>query len=420
MWCRRALVLLAGLAGLLMACRPTPTSRAAPLVHSAYVWKQGWDARAEKGLARDVIPAAITELNVLVGECGLAGGARVVRVPWDAVKASSRRISLSVRAGSKFGKNGSLWGNLEEGFGLLTKGLKAAREAGVRVEGVQVDFDCPTRLLGEYAAQVRKLRPGLGEGVALSITTLPSWLGASDFSTLIGEVDGWTLQLHGTSKPSLSRPTPLFDATQALAWIDQARRLDKPFRVALPSYAYLACFSEKGAFLGMRAEGGGGLPEGTASTQCLPSRPSEVLAVLKALNDGHYDKVLAVDWYRLPLPGDTQVWTAKGLGQVIAGQSLGEALKVELDRQGALTDLTLVNPTEQPLPLTGVRVTWEESAKLVAADGVSDWEAEQLEGGQGGRFRLRAGAGFLAPGARRVIGWIRLTEASEVKAEGER
>ena len=412
---RRPAAILLGLIAIVSGCGRVPEPRQIPLTHAAYVWKQGWDERAATGLSAQVIPEQITELTVLVGECGLAGGTRTVQVPWKAVAASGRRIALAVRVGSRYGANESIWTNLDVGLGLLSKGLSSAREAGLTVTGVQVDFDCPTRLLGVYATYLRAARGrGQLDGIALSITTLPSWLDAPAFKDLIGVVDSWTLQVHGTAKPSLKNPKPLFSAELALGWIDQACHLNKNFRVALPTYAYLACFSDKGSYLGMVAEGSGGLIEGTATTQCLPSRPEEVAKVLEVLKDAHYNKVIAIDWYRLSLPGDVQAWTIKGLGQVLTGKAMDCSLRIDLLRQGALTDITVVNPTEQPLPLPAILAEWDTPAQLFGADGTTDWQAN--DNGNSVRFERRPGTGFLAAGERRVVGWIRLNKDQPVRA----
>jgi hypothetical protein len=410
---RLSTAILFGLMALAVGCGRAPEPRQTPLTHTAYVWKQGWDERAATGLSAQVIPEQITELSVLVGECGLAGGTRTVQVPWKALVASGRRVALAVRVGSRHAPSGSIWKNLDDGLGLLSKGLIAAKEAGVTVTGVQVDFDCPTRLLGDYAIHLREARSRIG-GMPLSITTLPSWLDAPAFKELVGAVDSWTLQVHGTAKPSLKNPKPLFSAELALGWIDRACRLNKNFRVALPTYAYLACFSDKGTFLGMVAEGSGGLIEGTATTQCLPSRPEEVAKVLEALKDADYNKVIAIDWYRLPLPGDVQTWTVKGLGQVLTGKAMDCSLRIDLLRQGALTDITVVNPTEQPLPLPEILAEWDNPAQLFGADGTTDWEAK--DNGNSVRFARRPGMGFLAAGERRVVGWIRLNKDQPVRA----
>ena len=391
--------------GLLVGCEPTPEPRAAPLVPSAYVWKQGWNPAAAAGLAPEVIPAAITELNILVGECGLSGGNRAVAVPWEAVRASGRAIAVSVRIGSHRTAKTTPLDNLDQGLALARKGLAAAEAAGVDVRELQIDFDCPTRLLADYAAWIHKAKEALGD-VRLTVTTLPTWLDSEDFEAVVNAADGWTLQVHGTERASLEDPKPLIDGDRAIGWIRQANRLGRPYRVALPSYSYLACFHANGRYLGMRAEGGG-LPQGTAQVVHLPADPGEVAKVLRSLQDGRNGLVQAVDWYRLPLPGDSQIWTIKGLGEVIAARPLDGDLRTELRRQGALTDILLHNPTEQPLPIPSVRVTWQ-GAGLAGADATLMWEARRGTGEV--IFQRHPAAGFLPPGGTMVVGWVRLSE----------
>jgi hypothetical protein len=145
-----ALVLLAGMLGML-SCAPSPQPRNVLLTHSSYVWKQGWNARSNSELAGMELPSKLTALNVLVGECGLSSGRRSVRPPWKELLALGRPLSLSVRIGTRKAvlKTGEL--DLTEGFDLLLAGLAEARAAEITVASLQVDFDCPERLLAAYA-----------------------------------------------------------------------------------------------------------------------------------------------------------------------------------------------------------------------------------------------------------------------------
>ena len=120
-----ALVLIAGMLGML-SCAPSPQLRIIPLTHSAYVWKQGWNARMTSELAGMELPSKLTALNVLVGECGLSSGRRAVRPPWKELSAHGRPLSLSVRIGTRKAvlKTGEL--DLAEGFDLLLAGLAEA------------------------------------------------------------------------------------------------------------------------------------------------------------------------------------------------------------------------------------------------------------------------------------------------------
>ena len=71
----------------------------------------------------------------------------------------------------------------------------------------------------------------------------------------------------------------------------------------------------------------------------------------------------------------------------------------------------LGRPTEQPLALPVVQVHWA-GAGWVGADAAVGWEASPVTGDLQ-RFAVDPRAGFLAPGERRVLGWLRLTRPAD-------
>ncbi len=380
------------------------------LSQAAYVWRQGWDAAAVASLAPAELPPEVEALIVLVGECGLGHPPRAVRPPWPQLRATGRPVSLAVRIGTGSALGGAAEPDLQPGFALLREGLAAAHAAGLTVTQVQVDFDCPERLLSAYAERLQAFKRS-APGLAVTITALPSWLSAPGGGTLLKSVDGFTLQVHATQRPKAQEPARLVSARAALRWIAQAEALARrPFRVALPTYAYVACYARAGTFLGVRAESRE-LPAGTAFTQLMPAETAEVAEVLAVLKSGRHPLVRGVDWFRLPFPGDRQNWTRAGLGQVVRGESLADRCRVELRAQGALTDLVVYNPTEQPLALPPVQVRWTGAA-WVGADAALGWEVAP-PAGDAVRFTVDPRAGFLAPGERRVLGWLRLTQPAE-------
>lgn len=398
------LVLIAGMLGML-SCAPSPQPRTIPLSHSAYVWKQGWDTRTIRELSEMEIPAALEALNVLVGECGLSSGRRSMRPPWKELAAHGRPLSLSVRIGTRkaVGQTGGI--DLAEGFDLLLSGLAAARTSEIRVVSLQVDFDCPERLLSAYAREIRAFK-SKSDGLPVTITTLPSWLDADGFAELIAAADGWTLQLHGTSRPKLGERNELFSDRAALRWTNQARRFGRPFRVALPTYAYLACFGKHGEYLGMHAEQSG-FPTGTFQTIPLPADPRQVQAYLRALEDARFGLVVGVDWFRLPFPGDRQNWTMRGLGDILAGRLAHSGLELKTEQRGGLHDLSVINSGDHPVPLPSVSVEWSKG-RFVAADATYAWQAHVTSDAVTfSQHRLKE---FLAPGERRIIGWLRIDE----------
>src|SRR5262249_2448283 len=65
-----------------------------------------------------------------------------------------------------------------------------AERAGLQVIGVQVDFDCPTQTLPEYAQLLQQLHAALRPSFpALSITALPTWYGSRNISGVLQAVD---------------------------------------------------------------------------------------------------------------------------------------------------------------------------------------------------------------------------------------
>lgn len=406
---RRWPVLLLGLALGVAGCREQAAPRPAPLTHAAYVWRQGWDPAAVASLADRTWPAGLTELNILVGECGLGPTGRRVHPPWPALRGTAKALSLSVRIGTRQALGGPAEPDLSEGMTLLRQGWAEARAAGATVASVQVDFDCPSRLLPAYAERIAAAKRAWPE-VRVTVTTLPTWLKEPGFARLIAAADGWTLQLHGTERPNLAKPSPLFAEAPALRWVEHAESFGRPFRLALPTYAYLACYSSAGAYLGVRAESAD-LPAGTARTQVLPADPAQVVGLLRRLEDRRHALVLGIDWFRLPFPGDRQNWTMAGWAQVIARQGIPNECSPELKVEGALADVAVINPTGQPLPMPTVELAWAD-ARLQGADATASWVAAPR--GEGLIFRPHPLAGFLAPGERRVVGWVRLTEARPV------
>ncbi|MCX6918384.1 MAG: DUF3142 domain-containing protein [Verrucomicrobia bacterium] len=412
--CRLRLFLLACLC-VSAGCRREELPAFQGLAQAAYVWRQGWDAAAVASLEPGYLPAEVGELIVLVGECGLGHPPRAVRPPWPQLLATGRPISLAVRIGTGSVLGGPQEPNLQEGFTLLNDGLVDARAAGLTVTQVQVDFDCPVRLLSAYAERLLEFKRSAPD-LAVTITALPTWLQAPGCGQLFKSVDGFTLQVHATQRPSAKEPARLVSAVEALRWIAQAESLYRqPFRVALPTYAYVACYARSGTFLGVRAESRE-LPTGTAFTQLMPTETQEVATVLATLKSGRHPLVRGVDWFRLPFPGDRQNWTRAGLGQMVRGETLAARCRVELRPQGALTDLAVYNPTEQPLALPPVLVRWT-GAGWVGADAAVGWETA-APAGNTVRFTVDPRAGFLAPGERRVLGWLRLTQpAASLTAE---
>jgi|GEM_PF-964265 len=123
---------------------------------------------------------------------------------------------------------------------------------GVRVIGVQCDFDCPTRLLGRYGELMRRIRPALTRGTALSATALPTWYTSKNVELLMKQTDFLAPQYY---EPEIPRTLDSAATISRISLLEHGLRAagshDYPFYVGIPAYGHALLYNEKGALLGM-------------------------------------------------------------------------------------------------------------------------------------------------------------------------
>ena len=115
-------------------------------------------------------------------------------------------------------------------------------------ERLQIDFDCPDRLLGDYAALLRELRstwPRLG------ITALAHWPLVKDFPELArssGEICPmfYDLQRDPTGVSAETPPPPLLDPAQVLPILERWKECPAPWRAGLPAFTRVTVFDKTG------------------------------------------------------------------------------------------------------------------------------------------------------------------------------
>lgn len=127
---------------------------------------------------------------------------------------------------------------------LLDQLAAAANPAGE----LQIDFDCPDRLLGAYAAFLTELRARVPQ---LSITALARWSERPEFGELQRSVAGiapmfYDLQADPTGVGAFNLPPPLLDPEQTGAALKRWSRCAIPWRAGLPSFARLTVFEAGG------------------------------------------------------------------------------------------------------------------------------------------------------------------------------
>ncbi|MBS1709393.1 MAG: DUF3142 domain-containing protein [Armatimonadetes bacterium] len=127
-----------------------------------------------------------------------------------------------------------------------------ARKAGVLVVGVQLDIDCPTRLLPKYADIVSRIRrddPLLARkgGLQFSVTGLTSWLGSAGVTSLGRQLDFMVPQAYeGVTGRTVDDVRPVFDPDTLRRGLWQAESLPCPYWFGVPAYGHAFLFDDKG------------------------------------------------------------------------------------------------------------------------------------------------------------------------------
>ena len=375
-------LLLAALAGLATAHR-SPARETSDV----YVWQRAWHPALRDALqqARDLTHA----WHVLGAEATPDGALRPIAVDLKSLAATTRPVVLVIRIdGQLAGLDGA----------ALVRGIMALHDrwqaGGLAVAGVEIDHDCGTAHLPDYALWLVDLRRALGPATPVSITALPAWLGSPALEQVLAEADESVLQVHAVRQPRAG----LFDAEQAWRWTNAyARRTDHPFRVALPTYGSRVSFAADGTIADVESEAP--TLAATVDRQELGVAPSEVARLLRRLRADPPPHLEGWAWFRLPTVEDRRAWRLATWRAVVQGRPLRApvslawraaaepgAYDVVLENPGTL-DAEL--PAAVPLP-----------AQCALADGANGYAPAGAA--------LRAPhPGLLPPGTRLIIGWTR-------------
>lgn len=387
-WATPVLTLL-----LLAACtpEPAPDSRT-PITHEAYVWQRVWTpavAAAVRGRSAD-----FSGLRVLVLQ--QIGDERIeVRPDLDALRDRALPLRLVLRIEGSRPRADA--GTLARMLGGIAQQWRAQ---GLRVEGVEVDHDCASAALSDYADWLREFRAALPAELALSITALPSWLDAPEGLRALREAaDETVLQVHAVE----AWRSALVDVESSLRWARAWQaHASRPFRVALPTYALRVQLGRDGKPAAVDAEGA--LDRSGPRAPTRHADPAEVAAIVHALKSTGLPQLRGLLWFRLPVDGDRRSWAAATLAAVMRGELPAAAIELQAIQRGpGLQDLLLRNAgaIDARAP---ARIALPAHCGLV--EGVGAYAAEP------GEIALRAAAPpWLAPAATVALGFARCEPA---------
>jgi len=393
------LVIAASLSGCTSSSSPPPS-----LPHSVYIWQRAWDPAlvAAVGESREFAAS----LRVLVLQVDRTGHVATSQdVDWPALKSTGLPVTAVVRI------DGSLSDERlrERVPGLIDQELGRWRSEGYGGGTLEIDYDCATSKLADYARLLADIRASVLKTGTLSITALPAWRNAPELDAVLAQIDSSVLQVHAVRDPS----SGLFDAGLAAQWIDDwsRRSATKPFLVALPAYGARLKLDPEGRIAAVESEQR--LPQRSAGSRELKVDPREVATLIAQVSARAYPNLAGFAWFRLPREGDERAWSLRTLRAVIERQPLQSQLRVALlaNTSGAL-DLVLHSDGTLDLPLPArLRVDGDCSA----ADGANGYSAVRGDS----LYLERTEDADLRAGSSRRIGWLRCREPAKVSVTAE-
>ncbi len=186
-------------------------------------------------------------LYVHVGQFGRAEGyeARQAKTPealWHAYGKLPREVPdarahwLVFRMEQQGVPDSAVIGHLN---GLLTQLRGAALQRHWPLRGVQLDIDCPTNSLPQYAAFLKELRKALPNDLEISITGLLDWFRpGTAIADVIREVDEFVPQFYdvGMSGGLAEHAESIAQPVDAARWGPQFNRFGKRYRIGISTF----------------------------------------------------------------------------------------------------------------------------------------------------------------------------------------
>jgi hypothetical protein len=403
-------VFLFACALLLAACSREPAPRAA-LPQDVYIWQRQWTPALRAALAAS--NAQVARWHVLAAELGASG--RWIDVAPDSAQlaGAGKPLLMTVRINGQLARFDA--GAIEA---HILERLDAWRRSGLTPAALEIDYDCPTARLPEYAAFLARLKPALG-ATALTVTALPTWLASPRLEALLVTADEATLQVHAVLDPRQG----LFDPQRAQQWMAQfAQRTRKPWHVALPAYGSRVVWDGNGGIAAVESERPA-LAGGVASE--LVAQPRQLARFVAGIERDPPKGLAGIAWFRLPTGDDRRAWSLSTWLAVLERRPLQEKLEVRFagastgEADGALREIVLDNAggADAPLPAR-IRIDAAcgngNDAGNAAGDGINGYTLDS--DAQGSYLRLTQ-AGLLRAGASRRIGWLRCRDG--VRGRGD-
>lgn len=378
---------------MMAACAPAEApAPERPIEHEAYVWQRQWTAAV--GIAVREGTRDFAGLRVLALQ--QVGVERIAATPdLDALQARGLPLRAVLRIeGSRPRAEAS------ELARALGETVLHWRARGLQVRGVEVDHDCASTALADYADWLQAFRSGLPSDLDLSITALPSWLEAPEGLAALREAaDETVLQVHAVE----AWRSALVDVDSSLRWVRAWQaHAPRPFRVALPAYALRVQLGRDGRPAAVDAEGM--VDRSGERAHDRHADPADVAHIVRAMGKEHLPQLQGLLWFRLPVAGDRRSWAPATLAAVMRGDVPPAQIELQAIERGAgLHDLVLRNAGAIDAQAPS-RIEFPRDCRVI--EGVGAYTGDPVESSL-----HAARPPWLSPGASLALGFARCDKA---------
>ncbi len=289
------------------------------LTQSFYIWQYEWSAPVTEAVAR----TAALQPDALYVVAGEIGGAAEPQPDWNVLAEARTPVVPVVRvyanASHLLEKDPSRL--LNELTALFCGITQRTLNAGVQVRELQLDLDCPQRLLTNYATLLKAIKPRLA-GFSLSITALPCQVTDLSFRTVIETADSYILQVHSVAFPeNIRNRTSIVDLSVADEAIAAADRLARPYHLALPTYACRLVFDNAtGKCLGLLQPFSPYPDPGDRTIRVVAPDIETVRLIHRQAGQSEYCR--GIVWFRMPVEGDDSCWDLSTLAAIHEDKSV--------------------------------------------------------------------------------------------------
>ncbi|MBU1438749.1 MAG: DUF3142 domain-containing protein [Gammaproteobacteria bacterium] len=376
-----------------------------------YIWQRVWTAEHATALAQSQADfSALRVLALQLHPTKTGPVWQLAQVDLAMLDADQRPVWLVVRLDGRLTQLTAV--ELQQ---KLTPLIQKWRQAGIQLQGVELDYDSARSQLAAYRLLLQQLKTSLPAELQLGITALPDWLQSADFAALLAEVDLLTLQLHSVLSPAQG----LFDPSLARQWVQQLLTFQpKHFSLALPAY-HSALIGAVDSTSPMQVESEVPLLQ-SGERHELWLDPRSLQQLLSWLEQQAPAGLASVVWFRMPLPSDRRAWPYSVLQAVVSGQPLQAQPLLQISGPPPQLQLTLQNTGNVPLTLPsqlqlqGTNCLSGDALQgyqLTAAPGIGgpDLNARGMKAPAQAattNYQLqRLKPAQLAPGASVVLGW---------------